>query len=440
MSFEQEFLEQIKPGWAEWFLSRPASAQLIIVFLVSWAMAWVVNRYSRYVAVWFDLITRSIPNDANPVEYVKSARRATKLEAFFWTPLSAAALTGVYALFVHRGGVANLLLFFEVDGWTPTLRSFWDATLFRPMGLQNFIGFFVLSVILLAATLCDIRRKIIPDLVPLTGIAAGVALAITTQTLFIHVELYAPLNVTDYTLVPISGKITPLTFAAPYLAPKWDLGTKILLACVCWAFFAFAFLFRPIRLRRIRRRLGLYFLRLVRERMTYVTLIIAFVGLIATILTLCSLDVNRHNAVLSSLFGMTFAGIAVWSVRIVGRLTLGMEAIGFGDVTLMMAIGAFTGWQAIPIIFFLSPAAGLVVGLILLFIGQRHVPLGPFLCLATVIWFLCFDFLWEFCLPIHLLGASTVILILLVCLALMAAMLWIIQIIKLKWLLTQTKP
>ena len=112
MSFEQEFLEQIKPGWAEWFLSRPASAQLIIVFLVSWAMAWVVNRYSRYVAVWFDLITRSIPNDANPVDYVKSARRATKLEAFFWTPLSAAAMTGVYALFVHRGGVANLLLFF----------------------------------------------------------------------------------------------------------------------------------------------------------------------------------------------------------------------------------------------------------------------------------------------------------------------------------------
>ncbi len=440
MSFEPEFLEQIKPGWAEWFLSRPASAQLTIIFLVSWAMAWAVNRYSRYVAIWFDLITRSIPIDADPVNYVKSARRAAKMETFFWTPLIAAALTGVYALFIYRGGVANLLQYFEVDGWTTTLRSFWDANLFRPMGLQNFIGFFVLSALLLAASLCDVRRKIIPDLVPLAGIVAGIALAMTTQALFVHVVLYKPLDVTEYTLVPIENKFTPLTFAAPYLAPKWELGTKILLACGCWAFFAFAFLFRPIRLRRIRRRLELYFLRLVRERMTYVTLAIAVVGLSATIWTLCSSDVNRQNAVLSSLFGMTFAGVAVWAVRIVGRLTLGMEAIGFGDVTLMMAIGAFTGWQAIPVIFFLSPATGLIVGIIMLFFGQRHVPLGPFLCLTTAIWFLCFDLIWNFCLPMFLLGASTVLLLLLVCLALMAAMLWIIQIIKLKWLLTQTKP
>lgn len=441
MRFEPEFLKQINPGWAEWFLSRPAMAQLIIVFLVSWAMAWVVNRYSRYVAIWFDLIFHSIPNGSDPAEYVKSARRATKLETFFWTPLSAAALTGVYALFIYRGGIANLLHYYEVEGWTTTLFSIWDASLFRPMGLQNFIGFFVLSIILLAATLCDIRRKIIPDLVPLTGIAAGIALAMTTHTLFVHVQLYAPLNVseTDYTLVAIQN-FTPLTFAAPYLPPNWELGTKILIACGCWAFFAFAFLFRPIRLRRIRRRLGLYFLRLVRERNTYVTLAIAVIGLSATVWTLCNSDVNRHNAVLSSLFGMTFAGLAVWAVRIVGRWTLGMEAIGFGDVTLMMAIGAFTGWQAIPIIFFLSPATGLIVGVIMLFFGQRHVPLGPFLCLTTVIWFLCFDLIWNFCLPMFLLGASTILLLLLVCLALMAAMLWIIQIIKLKWLLNQTKP
>ncbi|MBQ2620493.1 MAG: prepilin peptidase [Thermoguttaceae bacterium] len=440
MSFEPEFLQQIKPDWVEWFLSRPALAQLIIVFLVSWAMAWAVNRYSRYVAIWFDLITRSIPNGSDPADYVKSARRAAKLETFFWTPLFAAALTGVYALFVHRGGVADLLLYFEVGGWTTALRSIWDANLFHPMGLQNFIGFFVLSIILLAATLCDVRRKIIPDMIPLAGIAAGIALALTTQTLFVHVELYKPLNTTDYALIPISNQFTPLTFAAPYLAPNWDLGTKILLACGCWAFFAFAFLFRPIRLRRIRRRLGLYFLRLVRDRVTYATLAIAVIGLSATIWTLCNSDVTRQNAVLSSLFGMTFAGLAVWAVRIVGRLTLGMEAIGFGDVTLMMAIGVFTGWQAIPIIFFLSPATGLIVGVIMLFCGQRHVPLGPFLCLTTAIWFLCFDFLWDFCLPMLLLGASTVITILLVCLALMAAMLWIIQIIKFKWLLTQTKP
>lgn len=440
MICDQEFLQQINPSWVEWFLSRPTLIQLTIVFLVSWTMAWVVNYYSRSVAAWFDKLTHSVPKNVNQEDYIKSIRRPTIIETSILTPLIAAALTGVYALFVHRGGVADLLHYYEVDGWTTRLRSIWDADLFHPMGLQNFIGFFVLSILLLAATLCDIRRKIIPDLVPMAGIAAGFALALTTQTLFVHVQIYAPLNVNgaDYTLVPIKNFMS-LTFAAPYLAPKWELGTKILMACGCWAFFAFAFLFRPIRLRRIRRRLGLYFLRLIRERMTYVTLAIAIVGLSATIWTLCNSDINRQNAVLSSLFGMTFAGIAIWTVRIIGRLTLGREAIGFGDVTLMMAIGAFTGWQAIPIIFFLSPVTGLIVGVIMLFCGQRHVPFGPFLCITTAVWFLCFDFIWERCLSIYVYGAATIISILLVCLAMMAAMLWIIQIIKFKWLLTQTK-
>lgn len=427
MIIVSDFFQQINPGWAEWFLRRPELAQLTMVFFVSWAMAALVNSYSRWVAVWFDTITLSIPKDVKVEDYIRAVRRSTKLEKFVWTPIFAAALTGVYALFVHRGGFSNLL-------------QIWNENLIRPMGLQNFVGFFVLTVILLAASLCDIRRKIIPDYVPLAGIAAGIVLALTTQTMFIHVELYAPLNVTDYVLVPIESEFTQFTFASPYLPPEWELGTKILLACCCWTFFVFAFLFRPLPLRRIGRRLGLYFLRLIRERLTYVTLTIAIVGLIATVWAFMNADLNCQNAVLSSLFGMTFGGLAVWAVRIVGRWTLGMEAIGFGDVTLMMAIGAFTGWQSIPVIFFLSPVTGLIAGVIMLLFGQRRVPLGPFLCFTTVIWLLCFDFLWNFCFPLYQFGAATIITILLVCLALMAAMLWIIQIIKFKWLNAQTLP
>lgn len=428
MSFESDFFQQITPDWAKWFLSRPELAQLTIVFFVSWAMAWIVNSYSRCVAVWFDLITHSIPQDVKLEDYVRAVRRPTMLEKFFWTPLIAAALTGVYALFVHRGGFSNLL-------------QIWGENLTRHIGLQNFVGFFVLSTFFLAASLCDIRRKIIPDYIPLAGIVAGIFLALTTQTMFVHVQLYQPSPIEENVIIEIPNPISQLTFASPYLPPEWGSGTKILLACCCWAFFAFAFLFRPIRISRtFRRRLGLYFLRLIRERLTYVTLTIAIVGLTATIWTLLQSDINRQSIVLSSLFGMTFGGLAIWAVRIVGRWTLGMEAIGFGDVTLMMAIGAFTGWQSIPVIFFLSPVTGLIAGVIMLLFGQRRVPLGPFLCISAVIWLLCFDFLWDFCLPLYQLGAATIITILLSCLALMAAMLWIIQIIKIKWLHTQTQP
>ena len=67
-----------------------------------------------------------------------------------------------------------------------------------------------------------------------------------------------------------------------------------------------------------------------------------------------------------------------------GRVALRKEAMGFGDVTLMMMIGAFLGWQPTIFIFFIAPFAGLIVGFTK-FILRRDdmIPYGPFLCLAT---------------------------------------------------------
>ena len=432
--FSDEFLLQIKPEWVERFLSLPDWTRLSVVFLVSWAVAWLVNRVSRWVALWFDVLSRSVPADVPIEEYRKSALRSTPAETFFWTPLFGVAMACVYALFIQRGGIANLTNSFEVDDWTVGLRDFWGSHLFQPLGLQNFIGFFVLSIFLLGASLCDVRRRIIPDFIPLSAIAVGVFLAMATQTLFIPVATYEPINQSYYSLVEVN-KFASITFASPYNAPDWSAGAKILWACGCWAFFVFAFTFRPIRLRHgLKRGLELFFLRLAQDKTTYVTLTIAVVGLSATIWSLLNSSEPRQLAVLSSLFGMTFGGLSVWAVRIVGKAALKMESIGFGDVLLMMAIGAYTGWQAIPVIFFLSPATGLIVGVVMLIFGQRYVPLGPFLCITTVIWLLCFDSLWDFCFPLFVLGPKWVTLILLACLGLMAIMLWIIQVVKQRFL------
>ena len=48
-----------------------------------------------------------------------------------------------------------------------------------------------------------------------------------------------------------------------------------------------------------------------------------------------------------------------WSVRFLGTLAFRREAMGFGDVTLMAMIGAFLGWQAAVLTFFLAPFFGL---------------------------------------------------------------------------------
>ena len=71
-------------------------------------------------------------------------------------------------------------------------------------------------------------------------------------------------------------------------------------------------------------------------------------------------------------------------MRLIGTAALRREAMGFGDVTLMMMVGTFLGWQACLITFFLAPFAGLLVGLGQ-FILRRddEIPYVPYLCLAA---------------------------------------------------------
>ena len=72
------------------------------------------------------------------------------------------------------------------------------------------------------------------------------------------------------------------------------------------------------------------------------------------------------------------------------------EAMGFGDVTLMSMIGAFVGWQACLIIFFLAPFFGLALAIANWIVHREHeIPYGPFLCLAALAVVLKWPTLWE---------------------------------------------
>ena len=86
----------------------------------------------------------------------------------------------------------------------------------------------------------------------------------------------------------------------------------------------------------------------------------------------------------------------VWIVRIVGTAALRREAMGFGDVTLMMMIGAFLGWQAGVLVFFVAPFAGLLVGLLQLLVRRDDViPYGPFLCLGVLMVAVAWPIFWS---------------------------------------------
>ncbi|MGB9602584.1 MAG: prepilin peptidase [Limisphaerales bacterium] len=76
----------------------------------------------------------------------------------------------------------------------------------------------------------------------------------------------------------------------------------------------------------------------------------------------------------------------------IDELILPREAMGFGDVKFMAAIGAFTGWKGVLFSLCLSSIIGAVFGAALMLAGLKErssrIPYGPFISLATIIWLL----------------------------------------------------
>jgi leader peptidase (prepilin peptidase) / N-methyltransferase len=78
--------------------------------------------------------------------------------------------------------------------------------------------------------------------------------------------------------------------------------------------------------------------------------------------------------------------VFLWLVYQIFKLVTGKEGMGYGDFKLFGALGAWLGWQSLPLIILLSSLVGAVVGIafILLFGRDRQLPIpfGPFLCAA----------------------------------------------------------
>jgi leader peptidase (prepilin peptidase) / N-methyltransferase len=73
-----------------------------------------------------------------------------------------------------------------------------------------------------------------------------------------------------------------------------------------------------------------------------------------------------------------------------GEITVPREAMGFGDVKFMGAIGAFIGWQGAIFSLMVSSMIGAAVGILLILLRRREwssrMPYGPYIAAAAVIW------------------------------------------------------
>lgn len=88
----------------------------------------------------------------------------------------------------------------------------------------------------------------------------------------------------------------------------------------------------------------------------------------------------------ASIIGALAGYLVLWAIFHLFRLITGKEGMGYGDFKLLAMLGAWLGWQALPVIILLSSVVGAVVGisLILLRGHDRNIPIpfGPYLAAA----------------------------------------------------------
>ena len=113
-----------------------------------------------------------------------------------------------------------------------------------------------------------------------------------------------------------------------------------------------------------------------------ITLPFLWLGLIANSFGLfCSLP--------EALWGAVFGYLSLWSVYWLFKLVTGKEGMGHGDFKLLAVLGAWFGWQLLPMIILLSSLVGAIVGIFLLVLKNKGksvpIPFGPYLAAAGFI-------------------------------------------------------
>jgi leader peptidase (prepilin peptidase)/N-methyltransferase len=109
------------------------------------------------------------------------------------------------------------------------------------------------------------------------------------------------------------------------------------------------------------------------------------------------LGLNLWLGLFASLEDAVIGAIAgygvLWGVFHLFRLLTGKEGMGYGDFKLLAALGAWMGWQVLPIVILLASAVGAVSGIAIMIATRRgkEVPIafGPYLAAAgwiALIW------------------------------------------------------
>lgn len=107
------------------------------------------------------------------------------------------------------------------------------------------------------------------------------------------------------------------------------------------------------------------------------TLPLLWLGLVASVTGL------TPATPVDAIVGAAAGYLVLWGLYHAFRLLTGKEGMGYGDFKLLAALGAWVGWQGLPVVILLSSGVGAIVGLGLIMLQGRDraapIPFGPFL-------------------------------------------------------------
>ncbi len=298
-----------------------------------------------------------------------------------WIELAvAAAAVGLWWWEVRLGGIAPV---------AEPLASANAAVLIRSAAHA------VLGLLLAAAAWIDIRHRVIPDCVTVPGVLLGLVVVWLMPDVLLPVGCEVPRSFAPPLLQPdVLGWFGGLRTQAP---PPWMEGSPHLIGLIVpttifllWWFVCTAPFLLPLEsdpsvpAAAASPRAG------IEPRN-----VILLVGL-AAIAAAWFVGGERFRGLQSALVGLAVSAGLVWSIREGASRSLGREAMGLGDVTLMAMVGAWVGWQASVLTFFLAAFIGLAHGLVqLVRHRENELPYGPSLCLACAAVVLGWRPLWQ---------------------------------------------
>jgi len=200
-----------------------------------------------------------------------------------------------------------------------------------------------------------------------------------------NAEIRAIHNIPVLSWLALRGRCAACRAPIPLRYPVVELATAVAFAVVAWRFgFGTAGLLGLVFTAYL---VALTAIDIDRQLLPDIlTVPLLWIGLLASLWHAPG-DAAPPAALADAVIGAAAGYAFLWLVFQLFRLVTGKEGMGYGDFKLFAAVGAWLGWQMLPIVLLLAAAVGAAVGLALMAtrrLGRgAAIPFGPYLAGAA---------------------------------------------------------